>query len=631
MVIDIEQDIVESDEDGRVFYTLLVIIDEGEQFTLGEVNFLGNQIYTDDELQEQLRMMKGDVLNLDRFEADYQRIVNLYYDDGYVFNTISRAETRDDENNIISFNIQIIERDRAHIERIVIRGNTKTKDRVILRELPFEVGEVFSASQIRRGILNLYNLQFFSNILPETPPGSSEGLIDMIINVEEGQTADIRFGLAFGGTSEFPISLQLGWQDRNFLGNGNTFGINVLASFIQQQVDFNFVEPWLGDERTSFGINLGFNHSTVSGVPQDILTPIFGDNDSNAVPDPFTGQYLFSEETEFNGQTYRAGDPFPSVPTSDDLQAYSLVTDYEFAGGALALIPPEYLMQYEFWSAQVGLSLGRRIPTQAGLVRLATGLSTGIEFIDYNPDIFRPFDPLTRDGLHRIGVVNRLLLRAALDDRDLFYNPSSGYYLGQVFTLTGGFLFGDRHYIRSDTRGEIHFTLFDIPVSEEWNFKFVLGLQTLFSTVVPHFFVPEPYNEQEQPVASSLDLLYIDGVFFGRGWPRALNGEALWDSIIELRMPIAEQIVWLDLFFETAVLWQNIEDIPSIPLEDELRFTIGGGVRFTIPQFPIRLYFTKRFAINNGQVAWQTGPLFNANNVPGEGIDFVFTIGTELF
>ncbi len=631
-IIDIEENIIESDDDdNRVYYELHVIIDEGPQFMLGTIEFFGNEIYDTEELTEVLQMKEGDLLDLRRFEADYQRVVNLYYDNGYIFNTILQNELRSEEQeNIVSFRIDIVERPRAHIENIIIRGNTKTKDRVILRELPFETGEVFNASQVRRGILNLYNLQFFGNVLPETPLGSEEGLMDLIINVEEGQTADIRFGFAFGGTSDFPVSLQLGWQDRNFLGNGHTFGADIIATFSQQRISLNFVEPWLADQRVSLGVNLDLSHTVVSGLPQDILPPIFDDTDTDAVPDPFTGQYVFRNDTTYNGQRYRAGEPFPTVPTQEQINDNGLVTDYVFAGGSTAAIPTEYLLTYDIWSAQLGVSTGYRIPTAIGQIRIGGGVSTNLEYIDYNSDVYRPFDPLVRNGLHTVGLINRLFVRASLDDRDLFYNPSSGYYLAQVFTLTGGFLFGDRHYIRSDSRGELHLTLFDVPVSEAWNFKFVLGIQSLFSLILPQFYIPEEFADNPQPVASSQDLLYLDGVFFGRGWPRELDGEALWDSIVELKMPLAEQIIWLDLFFEAAALWQDVDSITGTTLEENLRFTFGGGIRFTIPQFPIRLYLAKRFRVRNGVVEWEPGAIGGNPNDPLSGVDFVFTIGVDL-
>ena len=632
-VLDIARSREEDDDERRIFYTIEVAVEEGGRHTLGSVDFRGNSIYSEQELRAVLRMRPGDLLDLNRFDNDFQRVVNLYFDNGYIFNNIQRIESRDEETNEVSFVISIQERPRAHIEDIIIRGNTKTKDHVILRELPFAGGEVFSASRVRQGVLNLYNLQYFGNVLPETPPGSADGLMELILNVEEGQTADIRLGLAFGGTSEFPVAIQAGWNERNFLGNGQTLGVDLTLSFATQRIGLSFTEPWLGNERLSLRTDLTFSRSTISGVPQDILVPIFGDEDSSAVPDPYTGAYVFSRAVEdYNGVPYAAGDFFPGAPTGAEIDSLGLQTDYEFAGGEnRAPISEEYLLNYTLWAARLGVGIGYRIPTPLGLIRLGTGVSTQLESIEYNSSAFRPQDPLIRDGLNTIGFINRLFVRGALDARDIFFNPTSGHYLGQVLTFTGGPLFGERHYIRSDTRGELYFTLVNAPIGDTYDFKLVLGVTSLFSAIFPHFFVPPEFRNREQPIATRQELLYIDGVFYGRGWPRVLEGEALWDSVVELKFPIVERILWFEFFFENAILWSDLEAITQVNFVENMLFTFGGGIRFTIPQFPIRLYFAKRFRIVDGQVEWQTSPLFNGDNTPGGGIDFVFSIGTDLF
>ena len=147
--------------------------------------FDGNVIFTDEELFEQVRMEEGDILNKTKLEADFSRVADLYYDDGYIFNVISKEEQRNETDGRIAYRVKIIEQGRAHIENITVRGNDKTKDHVILRELPLEVGDIFSKKKIIEGMTNLYNLQYFGVVEPETPQGSADGLMDLIINVEE--------------------------------------------------------------------------------------------------------------------------------------------------------------------------------------------------------------------------------------------------------------------------------------------------------------------------------------------------------------------------------------------------------------------------------------------------------------
>ena len=629
-VLDIIRESERDEQVRQTYLKLTLFINEGEQYNVGAVGIEGNRVFDDEELQQLIFTRPNDLLDIGRIEADYQRVSDLYYENGYIFNTITLDQNRDDENRTISYTIRIVERDRAHLENIIIRGNTKTESDVILRELPFEVGDIFSAGRIQQGILNLYNLRYFSNIVPETPQGSVDGLMDLIINVEEAQTADIQFGLTFGGSASFPISFLLNWRERNFLGRGLELGASASIGVSRQRFLINFTEPWLGGAPVSLGFTLFLQRWVRPSILQDILPPVYGDNDNNAVPDPYTGDYVFNTNTTYEGRDYQAGDFFPGSPSAENINQYGLVTDYEHAGGRTARVPSEYLMEFVQWSGVVGSDLGYRFDTPVGLVRLGTGASLGLEFIDYDRTANRPFNQTTRDNWNRLRLVNKLELNAALDARDIFFNPSSGYFLRQGFTFTGGFLFGDRHYIRSDSQAEFYLTLFDIPVFEEWNWKMVLAIQSVFSIVVPHFVVPAEYSDQEQPVVSTADLVFIDGVFYARGWRELIYGQARWNSWLELRMPIVEQVIWFDQFFEMAAIWANYRDIGTIGIEN-MRFGFGWGLRFTIPQFPLRLYLAKRFRIlSNGTVEWQTGALFNADNTPGAGLDLVLSIGFEF-
>ena len=95
--------------------------------------------------------------------------------------------------------MKIVEQDRAHIESIAFKGNKKTKDFVLYRELPLEVGDIFSKAKIMEGLRNLYNLQYFSAVDPQMFPGSAENLMNLVISVEEQSTADIQFGITLSG------------------------------------------------------------------------------------------------------------------------------------------------------------------------------------------------------------------------------------------------------------------------------------------------------------------------------------------------------------------------------------------------------------------------------------------------
>ncbi|TFH03954.1 MAG: hypothetical protein E4H09_04370 [Spirochaetales bacterium] len=294
-------------------------------------------------------------------------------------------------------------------------------------------------------------------------------------------------------------------------------------------------------------------------------------------------------------------------------------------------------MKYNKWTFGIGGNTGYRFRTPLGNLSLSTSLRSSLNHSRYtrnqaiDPAQVRPFDADLRENLLDWVWVNKWGLSATLDKRrGLYLSPSSGYAVSQSATFAGGFLLGDRHYIRTDTKGEAFFTLWDFPVLDTWNWKGVLAVHSDISFVLPTFWVPPAYQSFDQPVAGT-DLLQTDGMFVARGWDPVTGGEALWNNWVELRMPIAEQVLWLDGFFDAVSLWEDPHDIGTLGPQNML-FGVGAGLRFTIPQFPIRVYLAKRFQVDSGgTIQWQEGSLFNYNKSPTGGLDFVFSIGAGLF
>ena len=597
---DVQRTIERDEGEGKNFLNITIYIDEGQQWTYGVMDFAGNTIFADETLQELVRQQPGTVLDKMKLEADTQRVADLYYENGYIFNIINREERRDTKKQEISYTIRILETDRAHIENIIIKGNEKTKDYVIYRELPFEEGDIFSKAKVLQGLRNLYNLQYFTQVQPETPPGSAEGLMDLVINVEEGNTANINFGIMFAG-GDYPISGMLKWEENNFLGKGQSLGINAELSTLRQLISLSFEEPWLLDRRWLGGVSLSFEHAIVPNVAQDSLFPIFGGDEDNAVPDPYLG-YLV--------------DPDTGLPST----AADAITDYEYAINQGDSIPDQYLMDYTVWKFSLGFTTGYRYFTPLGWLGIRSGISTSLEQITYDADLFRPFDPVVREGNDAWKNVNKLGVTLYWDKRDFFLNPSKGFYIAQGATFAVGFPLGTREYIRTDSTLEGFLTLVDVPVGENWDFKLVLAAHSSWSFIFPQFW-------REDAIAITNDLLYVDGWNIARGWPLERDLKALWDNRLELRMPIAEQLLWWVFFFDGVVATPEIDDLKGMSLDD-FRFSIGGGLRFTIPQFPIRLYLAKRFYRDEVD-GWQWG----TGDLPflGTTVEFVISLGGDTF
>ena len=463
---------------------------------------------------------------------------------------------------------------------------------MLRRELPFEVGDVFNRTEIIRGLQNLYNLQYFTSVEPDTPPGSAPGLMEVNIAVEETTTADIGFGATFSG-GDFPLSGFVRWSERNFAGLGQTVSVDLHASQLRQALSLGFREPWLLGHPWSAGITLGGEHSVVRGVPQDVLNPVFTDEEAeDAVPDPYVSKEDYS----------------PGTP-----------------------IPDQYTMEYDTFAISAEISSGYRFDTLLGRVIVRGGLGSSLEFLVYDPQVNRPFDKTIRDQFERWSVVNSVWTGVAWDRRDFFLNPTDGTLLSQRVTLTGGPLSGDRHFIVLDSQAEAFATLLSIPVSDVFDLRFVLAGHTGFSVILPQLrscgaVGGGPGLCWDQVLAQE-DMLIIDGTSVGRGWEPVLDGEALWDNKMELRVPIDPQIIWGVLFLDAALLWTDRADIGGTSLDD-VHFSAGFGLRFAVPQLPLRLYLAKPFAFQNGRLGDPPG---TQSGGPLGGLNLVLGLGGDTF
>ena len=219
----------------------------------------------------------------------------------------------------------------------------------------------------------------------------------------------------------------------------------------------------------------------------------------------------------------------------------------------------------------------------------------------YDASIYTPVDSLIADNLKHWGMQNSIWVALSIDDRDLNYDPSQGWFAKQQFSWTGLIPGLEKQFFfSSETKGELYVTLLDLPVFETWNLKFTLAGLTSLS-----FIEPTPNSK-----LSDSNKLYIDGMFTGRGWSSLYNthrGLALWNNSIELRMPIAPAIFSLDFFFDAAVIKDSPQSFFTNLNMSDVYFSFGPGFRFSLPQFPLRMMLANTFQILDGKVAWQNG------------------------
>ncbi|MBI9100788.1 MAG: outer membrane protein assembly factor BamA [Spirochaetales bacterium] len=620
-IVDVIKEVV-SAEDNKNLISITFYIEEGPQYTFGGITFEGNTLFSDEELSEQVRLEAGKVLNKKKLESDMIRITDMYYNDGYIFNDITTEEIRG-ESYELSFIMHIKEAGRAHIENIIIEGNTKTKDYVILRELPLEVGDVFSKDKIMQGLNNLNNLRYFETFVPETPQGSAPGLMDLIINVEEGRTIDLNFGITFTmEAGSLPIVGFIKWTDRNFMGKGQEISVASEVSSSTQNLTFSFDEKWLTGRRWSGGVDFSIEHSLTEDIAQDILGPVFTGSTSDnpqMVPDPYDGHWVNASD----------GTVFFGTPTDTQLSDEDVITDYAYAVSQGESIDSDYLMDYESFEFSLGANTGYSFYTNSGRIGLGTGISTALSYTTYDDTVFRPYDPDIRSELDLWQFINKWSGKVSYDTRDIVYSPNKGFFLSQSITYTGGILGGSRNYNKLSTIGEVYQKIFEIPVTDAWNWKSVFAFHTNLSLIFDQYAKLDTGEWGAVTNATQSDLLYTDGMVIAKGWSSAYNGKALWDNWIELRTPIVPGMVAYNSFFSGTALWDELEDFSNMELDD-FKFTLGTGLQIDYPSFPMGFYFVKRFNFVDNDINWQAGNVFQGD-ADDSGLDFIITFNFSYF
>ncbi|MEJ2662705.1 MAG: POTRA domain-containing protein, partial [Spirochaetia bacterium] len=324
----VDKHIEASAEEGRKYLILTFYIHEGDQYTFGGVTFKGNSLFSTEKLTSMIKLKVGDIFNSKKFKESFADVTGLYYNRGYVTTQFLPKEKVDEDKKQISFDVT---------------------------ELPFEEGDVFNVEKIRQGIINLHRLGYFTqNIIVDTPQGSAPGLIDVVITVEETNTAQFEFGASFI-PSEFPFSGYAKVYDNNFLGYGNIFGVNATVAPLEQSISVQYTENWLFGYRITAGADISFSHKVITGVLQDMQGFNFTGDEDNAVPDGYTGEWV---------------DPDTGAPaTAQQIADGVAITDYQYAkdNGELR-IPSVETMSYHSLTFSVGFTGGYSLPTSFGLL-----------------------------------------------------------------------------------------------------------------------------------------------------------------------------------------------------------------------------------------------------------------------
>ncbi|MCI5606789.1 MAG: outer membrane protein assembly factor BamA [Spirochaetia bacterium] len=426
-LLDVKVDTNYNEEKSRYERDITFVIQEGAQYTYTGLTINGCEVFSADELYALVKLKPGSVYNDVKFQEGLSNIAGKYYENGYMSNEFYPIPLKDTELHEISYKLSIKESVRSHVENIIIKGNTKTKDFVILREIPIESGDIFSREKIITALRNLMNLQYFSNVVPDYQSGSEANLVDLVFTVEEQSTTSVQFGATFSAVSDpdtIPVSLYAKLENSNLMGEGKSISASTTISNTELSLDFGYSQSWIGNLPISYAQSLSFAHKK-------------------------TNSYV-------NMWT----------PNCELSQLY-------------------YYMNYEGWTTSLNTSLGRRWVPDFAILSLAGGLSDSLSNYIYDENQYVPVDQAISIYANRWGLTNSIWSSFSIDGRDINYDPSKGYFASEKLSWYGLIpVLEKEFFLRSDTKLEGYLTLFNIPVTENWSLKTVLaeyfGVSLLF-------------------------------------------------------------------------------------------------------------------------------------------------------
>lgn len=242
------------------------IITVKENPIIENIAVTGNESLPLDEILSALKTEKGKIFNYSIIREDVQIIEGLYKDQGFLFTKIKKVDLPTYKTKTLTFEIQ-----ETSYGEISVSGNTKTKDYVILREIEFDKEKKVNEKEIKNNLAKIYNLNYFSEVVPDIVPSeSTKNAYDIIINVKEKSTDSINFGGGWGQRSGGFLYSDL--NINNLLGTGQLIALRGQWGSNLQTYQFKYHNPWMFGKRKSFTYrawntrgNFGFNNLTTSG------------------------------------------------------------------------------------------------------------------------------------------------------------------------------------------------------------------------------------------------------------------------------------------------------------------------------------------------------------------------------
>jgi outer membrane protein insertion porin family len=265
----ISKDVVINKEKKTISITIPVV--EGIKYRIKSIDVTGGEIYTKDDLLGKIVSMPDKTFDRIQFDKDVATMRSMYAEKGHIFAQLKDVYVYDDDIGTVSISVAITEGPVAYINKIKVRGNYVTKDKVILRELSLKEGEPFDSNKIRKSQEIIYNLGFFDNVVIDTEQVDIDKL-NLIFEVQERKTGNVGLGAGYSTVEGLVGYVQL--SQSNLFGEGKLFSADVQYGNQKKSWQLSYKDPWLLDTATSMGADVWnmFKDKNYNGQGYDLDT-----------------------------------------------------------------------------------------------------------------------------------------------------------------------------------------------------------------------------------------------------------------------------------------------------------------------------------------------------------------------
>jgi outer membrane protein insertion porin family len=231
--------------DSKGIYVKITIV-EGKQFKVGKVDIAGDTLsLSRTELLNNLKINKKEFYQREAIMKDIEYLTKLCNDDGFAYADVNPRSIPQEKDQTVDIIYNVKKGHQVYFNRITITGNTKTRDKVIRRELSVVEGDLYNNTNLQKSYMALNRLRYFEEINFQTEKGPDETLTDVSITVKEKPTGMFSIGAGYSALDHAILTAQVSQQ--NLFGRGQTLSLKANLGTVSTMYELSFIEPWLFD------------------------------------------------------------------------------------------------------------------------------------------------------------------------------------------------------------------------------------------------------------------------------------------------------------------------------------------------------------------------------------------------